>query len=210
MGTATDFACLDPDTVRDALDRAMAKDAIAVASLIEALTPVVRARVARALARCRGRAVSHDIDDLSQETFAALFVDDGRALRAWQPDRGLPFLSFVGFLAGRAAGMALRARKRDPRIEQPTEADSLALFCGARSTTAHLEARDELRHVLGQAQRRLSGTGWSYLQWLLLEDRPVSAVTRETGASADVIYTWRARIKRVLVEIRGEMDDEAA
>lgn len=206
---AFDFTCQDTDAIRDVVDRAIARDAAAVAALIDALTPVVRVRVTRVLARYRGRAVAHDIDDLAQETFAALFLDDGRALRAWDPDRGLPFLSFVGFLAERAAGMVLRARKRDPRVEVPTEADFLARLCAARDAPAHLEARDELRHLLVQAQRRLSGTGWNYLQWLVLEGHPVGAIARQTGASPEVIYTWRTRIKRVLLEIRGEFDKEA-
>lgn len=202
---AFDFANQDSHAIRDVVDRACAKDAAAVAALIEALRPVVRSRVARALARYRRRAFAHDIDDLSQETFAALFVDDCRALRAWDPGRGLVFLRFVGFLAERVAGMMLRARKRDPRAEVPTEADAIARLYDTPGTVAHLEARDELRHLLVQARRRLSATGWNYLQWLILENCPVGVIAQHTGASPDAIYTWRTRIKRVLVEIRRDL-----
>lgn len=205
---ALDFACQDSRAIRGAVDRAIAKDTTAVAALIVALKPIVRARVARALARYRRRAFVHDIDDLSQETFAALFVDDCRALRAWDPERGLLFLGFVGFLAERVAGMVLRARKRDPRTEIPTDADFIATLYEAREFATQLEARDELRHLLVLARRRLSETGWRYLQWLILDDRPVGAIARQTGASTDAIYTWRARIRRILLEIRRELDGE--
>lgn len=203
---AFDFACQDTHAIRDVVDRAIAKDAAAVVLLIEALRPVVRVRVARALTRYRRRAVAHDIDDLSQETFAALFIDDCRALRAWDPGRGLMFLNFVGLLAERVAGMVLRARKRDPRTEVPIEAFSIASLHDALAATSHLEARDELRHLLAQARCRLSATGWSYLQWLIVENFSISAIAQQTGASAEAIYTWRMRIKRILCEIRREFE----
>lgn len=208
-----DLACQDTPAIRAVIERAMTGEADALGVLIEGVTPVVRARVARALARhrvrARGRSTASDVDDLVQDTFAALFVDGGRALRAWDPDRGLPFLGFVGLLAERAVGMAMRTRKRDPWLEEPMAADALAILCDAPGGASYLEARDELRHLLVRARQRLSGAGWSYLQWLVLENRPVTAIAEETGATADAIYTWRTRIKRLLHEIRGELRDEA-
>jgi RNA polymerase sigma-70 factor (ECF subfamily) len=199
----------DSHAIRNLIDDAIAKDAGALDALVELVTPVVRVRVARVLAR-RGRRGSIDIDDLVQETFAHLFVDEGRALRAWDPARGLPFLGFVGLLAERAAKMAMRARKRDPWLEEPTEDDTLSQLGGAPIANAQIEARDELRRLLAVAEQRLSVAGFRYLQWLVLEDRSVDAIVLQTGSTADAVYTWRTRIKRLLNEIRVELNAESA
>jgi RNA polymerase sigma-70 factor (ECF subfamily) len=190
------------------VERGMGGDANALAILMESVAPVVRVRVARALARrARGRSTVNEVDDLVQDTYAMLFRDGARALRAWDPDRGLSFLGFVGLLAERSVGMALRTNKREPWLEEPTTDDSLAMLCDA---TARLEARDELRHLLARARSRLSGAGWSYLNWLVLEHRPVHEIARLAGTTPDAIYTWRTRIKRLLLEIRSELHAEAA
>jgi len=191
----------------------MAGDASALAMLVESLAPVVRVRVTRALARrarARGRSTVNDVDDLVQDTFALLFRDGARVLRAWDPARGSSFLGFVGLIAERAVGMTLRTSKREPWREEPTDDVALRTLCDAPATAARLEARDELRHLLSRAQSRLSGTGWSYLKWLLLEHRPVDEIALIAGTTPDAIYTWRTRIKRLLLEIRSELHAEAA
>lgn len=197
----------DAHAIHDLIRGAVARDATSLEYLLRAITPVVRVRVARALAR-RGRRHSAEIDDLVQETFVHLFVDDARALRSWDHARGLPFLAFVGLVAERAAMRAMRARKRDPWLEEPTADDALSELGDRPATGAQIEARDELRHLLSRAQQRLTAAGSRYLQWLVVEDRSVSAIMLETGATADVVYTWRTRIKRVLQEIRIELEAE--
>lgn len=182
--------------------RAMAGDVLARADLVATLMPTVRARVARTYA-WRRRSVVNDVDDLVQEAFAMLFRDGGRALVAWDPDRGLPFLAFVGLLTERAVGMTLRARHGDR--EEPAQDDAIADDTDAED---RLAARDELRRLLERARARLTGTGWSYLTWLVLEHRPVQDIARATGTTPDAIYTWNARIKRLLHEIRGELADQ--
>src|SRR5262245_46561893 len=108
--------------------RATSGDRGAAERLIESLAPVLRRRIARALARwrSRGRGARHDLEDLVQQTLAALFADGGRPLRAWDPDRGLGFVGFVGLLAEREVGMTMRTRKRNPWTEEPMALDSLS------------------------------------------------------------------------------------
>jgi RNA polymerase sigma factor (sigma-70 family) len=199
---------IDLQNPDDVIRGAIAKDADALALLIESITPVLRVRVARVLAR-RGRRSSVEIEDLVQETFAHLFDDDAHALRAWDPKRG-SFLGFVGLLAERAALMSMRARKRDPWIEEPTDDDELSQLGDPPHAGARIEARDELRRLLALAEQRLSISGFRYLQWLVLENRSVSAIMLQTGTTADAVYTWRTRIKRLLQEIRVEIDAESA
>src|SRR5262245_8316373 len=97
---------MDPERIRAAI----AGDAGAIAELLSAATPVVQARVARALLRrpeTRGRDIHADVADLTQEVFVALFTADGKALKAWDPARGLSFANFVGLLAQRRVSSLL-------------------------------------------------------------------------------------------------------
>jgi len=45
-----------------------------------------------------GRDVRQEVADLIQEVFMALFADDARVLRSWQPERGLSLDNFVGLV----------------------------------------------------------------------------------------------------------------
>lgn len=195
--------------IRAMIERAMAGDRHAAASLVSGLSPVIRRRVARALFRraVRGRGTPADLEDLVQETFARLFHERGRALRAWDPTRGLGFLGFVGMLADREVGMAMRTRHRNPWTEEPTAVDSLASLRGASTSLAHrIEARDQLRRVLDLARARVTGSGRTYLEQLVVRDRPIDEVARETGASRPALYAWRTRLLRLLRQVRRELE----
>ena len=67
---------LPPNVVRDALSG----DRKALRELVDALTPVIQARVVRALLRRRGQAAGRDIrqevEDMTQDVFSALFAHE--------------------------------------------------------------------------------------------------------------------------------------
>jgi hypothetical protein len=75
---------------------------------------VVQSRAARALSRYRprGRDTRQDVEDLVQEIYLALFEQDGRVLKSWDPDRGLSLRNFVVSAAAAALLML-----RSPRVE---------------------------------------------------------------------------------------------
>ena len=64
----------------------------AVRALVQSLTPVVRARVARVLLRrsgaAQGRDVRQELDDLTQDVFVALFEQKGKVLLSVPPWTG--------------------------------------------------------------------------------------------------------------------------
>ena len=209
-GNRVDLAGVESCEIQAMVDRATSGDRIAAALLIDGLAPVLRRRIARVLARrawrARGRAMRDDLDDLVQDAFAGLFHDRGRALRSWNPGRGLGFVGFVGLLAEREAGMAMRTRKRNPWTEEPMPDDSLSNLRGATANLAvRLEARDQLRQLFERARARLTGSGRRYFEWLVVEGRSIQAVADDTGASAEALYAWRTRLTRLLREIRAEL-----
>lgn len=210
MGGAFEFSVAGAGEIRALVDRVAAGDARAAACLVDGIAPVVRARVARALARrysqSRGRMLRHDLEDLVQETFAGLFADRCRALRSWDPARGLGFLGFVGLMAEREVGMRMRARKRNPWTEDPTARDALQeLHGGSEGLAHHIESRDLLRRVVARLGERLTPRGSRYFRLLFLEARSVQAVAEETGASADAVYAWRSRLSRLVSSVRAEI-----
>src|SRR5262245_25583265 len=95
--------------------RAARRDPAAARELVKLLHPVVQARVARVLWRTRGAAgrdLRQEVEDMSQDVFAFLFQDGARALRAWEPERGLSLANFVGLLAERRTLSTLRSARQ--------------------------------------------------------------------------------------------------
>ncbi len=176
-------------------------DDAALRTLVDAMRPVVRTRVLRALRRrqgsARGRDVRQDADDLVQDVFAALFAKGGKALRAWDAGRGLSFLGFVGLLAEREVGMRLRTTKRHPWTEDPTADDVLDGALGSMSTfETYLEARDALARILEQLMRWMTPEGRRYFQLLYVDGQSVQQAAVDAGTSADAVYAWRSRLMK--------------
>ena len=75
------------DEAAKLLERALAGHADSVRALVDRLTPIIQARVARALTRAgrgSGRDARQEMEDLVQDVFATLFKADGKALKAWK------------------------------------------------------------------------------------------------------------------------------
>ena len=141
--------------------------------------------------------------------FAALFANRGKGLMAWDPARGLGFLSFIGFLAEREIGMLMRTKKRNPWTEDPTLDDALISLTGpAESHEARVESRDLLRRMGERLCERLSPQGRHYFQLLFVESRPVKVVAEETGTSTDALYAWRSRLGKLLRQLHHELVSE--
>lgn len=181
--------------------------------LVELMTPVVHVRVARAVRRrvheARGREVRQDLEDLTQDVFAALFAKNGKALRAWNPERGLSFLSFVGFLAEREVGMQLRTAKRNPWTEDPTADDALGRAMGpASSPERAVETRDLLHRLLEELRIWLTPEGRRYFQLLYIDEKSVTEVADAAGTTADALYAWRSRLVKKVRKLREKIGDD--
>ena len=96
----------------------------AMRELVKHLTPVIQARVARAVmvgAKNYGHdRIQEEVADITQEVFVALFANDARVLRNWDSEKGLSLRNFAGLVAHRQALSILRTNKRNPFTEDPT------------------------------------------------------------------------------------------
>lgn len=199
---------------QELVQRALTRDPAAVAALVRRMAPVVHVRVARALSRrrveARGRDLRADMEDMVQEVFAALFESDGRALRAWHPERGLSLENFVGLLAEREVVSILRSGRRNPWTEDPTLDTTLNELDTDQQSSAEgrVASRQRLDQLMDRLRERLSPLGLHYFRLLFVEERGVAEVAEETSSTTDALYAWRSRLGRLVKQLARELDDE--
>jgi DNA-directed RNA polymerase specialized sigma24 family protein len=194
-----------PDLSR--IHSALRGDASAIASLVDDLSPVVQRRVARALlksGRSRPAELRPEIEDMCQEVLSQLFADDGRLLRSWQPERGLPLPAFVGLIAQRQVLSLLRSRRRSPFSTTPMDPTSIeghAAQSGSTDTLHQSETRQHLLLLSLGLQERLSPAGLEMFYRLYVWDQSAEEVSHETGQSIESIYQWRSRIRKAALDV---------
>lgn len=194
------------------LQRALTGETSALERLVERLTPVVQARVARSLLR-DGRARQSGsfrsvVEDLVQQVFVDLFDDDARVLRDWQAERGLSLENFVGLVAERRVCSTLRRTRRNPFTEEPTEVESMDRSSREASPERRTAARERLHQLLAGLRAELSPLGWRVFELLFLHEASVEEAGIQTGLSRDAIYAWRSRLRRLVQTLAQESESE--
>lgn len=204
------------------LATALAGDRQALGRFVSAMTPIVQARVARVLMRYQraaaGRDVRQDLSDMCQEVFVALFEGSGKALRNWEPSRGLSLENFVGLVAERQVFSILRTGKRSPWTEDPTLCEDLARQVDTRNARlgtagaapgADVETEDLFDRVIERMVERLSPLGLELFKQLYVDEAEVEEVCSSLNMSADAVYAWRSRLSKLARGIRDELMSES-
>lgn len=195
--------------------RALTGDQASLTRLVAVLAPVIQARVARTLLARRsrlagGRDVRQEVEDLSQEAFLALFANGARTLRAWQAERGLSLENFVGLVAERQVLSFLRSGRRNPWQEDPgftpEELEPEAPDSGPEEVAA---SREHLALLLDRLHEELSPLGRRLFELLFVQERSLNEVRAASGLSADAVYAWRSRLRRVAQRLLAEMSGSA-
>lgn len=180
------------------VQRALQGDRAAVRAFVEALTPTIQARVARTLMRRRpvgpARDVHQEVEDLCQQVFVALFADGARALRAWDPNRGLPLGPFVGLIAEREVNSVLRSQRRNPWTDAPTEDERLDAASEGDGPEREAASREVLHKILARLRETLSDRGMQMFYWLYVDGRTVEDICTMTDMKPDAVYAWRSRL----------------
>jgi RNA polymerase sigma factor (sigma-70 family) len=192
------------------VQQALAGAEPAVRRLVAALTPVIQARVARCLLLRRsgpsaGRDVRQEVEDLTQDTFLVLFADGGKVLRSWQPERGLTLLNFVGLVAERRVASILRSSRRSPWQEDPTLAEDLDRIERQESGPEEIAAsREQLGLLMRRLTEELSPLGRHLFDLLFVRELALPEVVAQTGLSADAVYAWRSRLRKLARRLLAE------
>jgi RNA polymerase sigma factor (sigma-70 family) len=192
------------DLVRRALDG----HPPSVRSLVDLLSPLIAKRVAVTLwQRSRTRDVSQDVNDLVQDIFLALFQSDGKALRTWDPGRGMSLERFVGMLAQHQVITFLRNGRTSLWRDEPHEDGQLEKL-GDSATTPKADAmsRENLYLLLDRIPDDLSPRGLELFQRIVLDEEPLETLMSRTGISREVLYQWKSRIFRKLRDLQAELE----
>ena len=188
--------------MQEEVRRALAGDEPALTRLVRMLTPVIQSRVARGLllrrtGRAAGRDIRQEVEDFTQEIFLALFADGGKALRSWQPERGLSLLNFVGLVAERQTASILRSGKRTPWKDESVLDEEFSQASTERGPEEITASREQLKVLLHRLGEELSPLGRHLFDLLFLRELPLEEVIQQTGMSPDAVYAWRSRLRRL-------------
>jgi len=192
------------------LAAALEGDAAAVRSMVDDLTPVIQVRVARVLTRGRSyreaRDVRQEVEDVTQEVFAALFAHDARVLRAWDAGRGLSFRNFVGLVATRHVASVLRSGKRNPWRDRPEELDQIERASEVvQDAEPALASRQALERLLLRLREVLSPRGLELFERLYVQEDAIEEVAQAMGMTREAIYAWRNRLGPILRQLSAEI-----
>jgi RNA polymerase sigma factor (sigma-70 family) len=199
----------------DLIRRALTGDPTALTELVAVLTPVIQARVARTLLARRhrlagGRDVRQEVEDLCQDVFLTLLSRDAHVLRSWQTERGLSLESFVGLVAERRVLSFLRSGRRNPWKEDPSftaeELETEAPESGPEEIAA---GREHLSLLLDRLREELSPLGRRLFELLFVQELSQTEVQAASGLSADAVYAWRSRLRRLAHKLLAEMSGNA-
>lgn len=194
------------------IQQALVGDARSVRELVDMLSPVISKRVTATLwQRTRRRNVVQEVADMSQDVFVSLFQSDGKALRAWDPARGMSLDRFVGMLAQHQVISILRNGRTSPWREEPMELADLDEHIGSPTTPeAITTSRQDLRALLDRLREKLSPRGMELFQRVIIDEEPLASLMETTGLGRDAIYQWKSRLLKIIRDLAGEIDSPGA
>ncbi len=190
----------------DLVRRAIAREPDAVHALVQELRPTIQTRVVRALTRnMRGRrSAQQEVEDLVQEVFLALFDQDAKALRAWDPNRAvLP--AFVSMIAEHQVASIFRSGRRRPYRDEEDGGIEVDTFTAPGGTESIVESQELLDALLERLRAELSPKGLELFYALLVDEQPIEEVCAKTGMSRDAVYAWKSRLGKLVRKLGAEL-----
>lgn len=190
----------------------------ALQELVGELTPVVQARVARALLRHaagRSRSTQQEVEDMTQEVFLSMFADDHKVLRSWDPELGLSLQNFVGLVAQRRVVSILRTHKREPWFEEPmADLGADDVHTAPVWMESAVQSRQLLERLVEQLEATLSQRGYALFLRLYVHEESVEAVADALGMTPNAVHQWRHRLgaaaKAALTSLKQEQSGDYA
>jgi RNA polymerase sigma-70 factor (ECF subfamily) len=202
----------EADDLKVLVDRALSGDGGSVRALVDRMSPVIMRRVQATLWRRTGRAnAGQEAADMAQEVFLALFQADGRALRSWDPARGMSFDNFVGLLAQHQVVSLLRNKRTSPWRDEPTVTEEIEPLAEVGvSPESITSSREDLRLLIDRLRETLSPRGLEVFQRMIIDEEPLEEVAARTGMTRDALYQWKSRVLRTVRSLADEIGADKA
>jgi RNA polymerase sigma factor (sigma-70 family) len=172
-------------------------------ALVDRLAPVIEKRVAAILWQrsARGRDRRQEQRDMVQAVFLSLFESNGKALRAWRPERGMSLNGFVSLLAHNQAISILRNGRTSPWPDEPTDPDTMDSSPGGDQLPEQLaSSREQLQLLLDTIREQLSPAALEIFQRLVVNQEPIDQLSVALSMTPAALYQWRSRLVRQLQE----------
>lgn len=179
------------------LARALDGDEAALRILVPRLLRVIAARVRRAFAK--RFAVSEEPNDLVQEVWIALLSQDGKALRAYDPDRGVSLEGFVGLISEREIAtrlIASSAQKRGGRVRHEP-IDERTSETGSGTPEQHVAGHELARRLVAHLEESLPPRGMLVFRYSFTDGLAAEEVAQILGINVQVVYNWQHKIRTI-------------
>lgn len=178
-------------------DRALINDALRPAKaaqrmLERRLSPVIIAHLRRD-ARRAGAIPGQDIADLLGEVWVTLYKDDGRQLRAYDPQRA-SLEHYVGLIARRVAFNRRRGAHARPDL-RPVPVDSQSPASAPAPDDAAM-VRDLAERLRQRMRATLTPRGALIFVMLYEDGLTPAQVARALNIKGAVVHNWNSRIRK--------------
>ena len=149
---------------------------------------------------------------MTQEVFASLFADDAKALRAWDPARGMSLVNFVGLIAEHQVANIFRSGKRRPWSEDMAVDHDFETTIGEdeRGPERTFASMQSFTLLLDRMRAELTPRGFELFKMMFIDEASVEAVCARTGMSTDAVYAWRSRLPKIVRKIAAIIEAENA
>lgn len=167
-------------------------DAAAWRNFVQQHGRLVCATVARIVRRFGLIATSEDVREIEASFLVELLANDKAKLRAFQPDRGVRFSTWIAMLASHTAYDFLRKRRREPRSDSECDAEALACDSPDPYSVCELMERGRLVETLAED---LTEKDREFLELYYAEGLEPTEVASRMGISVKTVYSKKHKIQ---------------
>ena len=167
-------------------------DAVAWRTFMQQHGRLVCATVARIVRRFGLIATSEDVREIEAWFLVELLANDKAKLRAFQPDRGVRFSTWIAMLASHTAYDFLRKRRREPRGDAEYDAESVACEAPDPYSVCELVERGRLVESLTED---LTEKDREFLELYYAEGLDPTEVASRMGISVKTVYSKKHKIQ---------------
>jgi RNA polymerase sigma-70 factor (ECF subfamily) len=153
---------------------------------------LVCATVARIVRRFGLIATSEDVREIEAWFSVELLANDMAKLRAFQPERGVRFSTWIAMLASHTAYDFLRKRRREPRADAECDTESLACDAPDPYSVCELMERGRLIETLASD---LTEKDREFLELYYAEGLDPTEVAVRMGISVKTVYSKKHKIQ---------------
>jgi RNA polymerase sigma-70 factor (ECF subfamily) len=179
-------------------DRLLASDKDAWKAFHDTYGRLISSAIVRVVGRFGLGAGSEDVREIEASLSVELLLHDKAKLRAFDPNRGARFGTWIAMLASHAAYDFLRRRRREPRGDASISEDDLASDTPDPHGLCELGERARLVATLTSG---FSAKDREFLELYFAERLEPAEVAARMGISVKTVYSKKHKIQGRLEEI---------